>query len=138
MNQKTQAQPSEQQSTVQTTCETVTSGSSDDTAGHAFGDGSVRFANTAALVLKDTTGSYYLLTSELLATARATAEQQAMIEEALGGEVSGFTHPVDAPTIGLPVADGIMGAAQISVAGWITMDTPEAALPYIEQDNIRR
>lgn len=138
MDQKTQAQPSEQQITVQTGSWLSATGAGDDTAGHALGDGSVRFATTATLVLKDAAGGYYLLTPALLATARATDAQQAMIEEALGGEVSGFAVPGDESTAGLSVAGGMMAVPPISVAGWITTDTSEATLPYIEQDNIRR
>jgi hypothetical protein len=43
-----------------------------------------------AVVLRDQAGVWYLLTGESLAVAQATAEQQAALDDQLGGDTTGF------------------------------------------------
>ena len=44
-----------------------------------------------ALTVRDEAGTWYVLTPELLRAARASAAQQAELEERLGGDTTGFS-----------------------------------------------
>jgi hypothetical protein len=72
---------------------------------------------TPTLVFRDSDGTFYLLTEALLQTARATAEQQTALEQALlAQDVRGFNagQPVSVVSLG---GIGLIAAATISSPG---------------------
>jgi len=72
--------------------------------------------HTAMLVLQDAEGRYYLLSRNELEKARATAGQQAAIEQTLGrDDTSGYA-------VGDLHTDNLIGArriADLTVLGWV-------------------
>jgi hypothetical protein len=47
-------------------------------------------ANEQALILRDGSGNYYVISSDVIGQSRVSDQQKAALEEALKGDVSGF------------------------------------------------
>lgn len=47
-------------------------------------------ANEQALILRDGTGNYYVISSDVIGQSRVSDQQKQQLEEALKGDVSGF------------------------------------------------
>ena len=51
-------------------------------------------ANAQGLIIRDSDGNFYVISSETLESSRVPSERKAELEEALKGDVSGFFFPL--------------------------------------------
>jgi hypothetical protein len=83
-------------------------------------------AQQTGLILRDEQGQYYLITTELLDSARVPDEQASVLTEAVG-DVSGFITPI-------PIPDGQLGS--LSLLGTVKFSLVNQAIQFTNFSSI--